>query len=101
MRDFVETRLIPIEDDPASYDEHENVKLDILEGLREHVKAAGLWAPQMPVALGGGSCSIVEMGTSPHNALATRARSRTLLRRVHSLRHVDGHVNRRTDFCAM
>ena len=61
VREFVETRLIPIEDDASSYDDHENIKLDVLEYLRRDVKAAGLWAPQMPVALGGLGCSIVEM----------------------------------------
>ena len=52
-RGFVEDHVIPLEADPASYDEHENIRLDLLETLRGQAKAAGLWAPQMPAAHGG------------------------------------------------
>ena len=44
---FVAGEILPLEADPASYDAHENIKLDLLEDLRGKVKAAGLWAPQM------------------------------------------------------
>ena len=53
IRDFTETRIIPLEADPASFDEHENIRLDLLDGLRAEVKAQGLWAPQMPRERGG------------------------------------------------
>ncbi len=52
-RAFVADQVLPLEDDPASYDEHENIRLDLLETLRERAKAAGLWAPQMPRERGG------------------------------------------------
>ncbi|HEY2111166.1 MAG TPA: acyl-CoA dehydrogenase family protein, partial [Dongiaceae bacterium] len=45
--------IMPLETDPASYDEHENIAIPVLERLRAKAKAAGLWAPQMPRALGG------------------------------------------------
>ncbi len=53
IRDFTQTRIIPLEADPDSWDEHENIRLDLLEEVRAEVKAQGLWAPQMPRARGG------------------------------------------------
>ncbi|QDL94649.1 acyl-CoA dehydrogenase (plasmid) [Paroceanicella profunda] len=53
VRDIVETRIIPLEADPAARDAHENIAEDALQRLRAEVKAAGLWSPQMPKARGG------------------------------------------------
>lgn len=53
VRAFVEKEIIPLEADPANYDAHENIRLDVLAPLRDKAKAAGLWAPQMPAARGG------------------------------------------------
>ena len=53
IRDFTQTRIIPLEADPDSFDEHENIRLDLLGELRGEVKAQGLWAPQMPRERGG------------------------------------------------
>ena len=53
IRDFTQTRIIPLEADPDSFDEHENIRLDLLDELRSEVKAQGLWAPQMPRRRGG------------------------------------------------
>ena len=53
IRDFTQTRIIPLEADPDSWDEHENIRLDLLEEVRAEVKAQGLWAPQMPRERGG------------------------------------------------
>ena len=50
---FVRERIIPLESDRASYDEHENIRHDLLERVRGEVKAAGLWAPQLPREWGG------------------------------------------------
>jgi acyl-CoA dehydrogenase len=50
---FVRERIVPLEAGHAHDDAHGNLALDALEALRADVKAAGLWAPQMPVALGG------------------------------------------------
>ena len=53
VRGFVEREILPLEREPASYDEHENIALPLLEEVRQRVKAAGLWAPQLPQAFGG------------------------------------------------
>jgi len=53
VRLFVEAEVMPLEADRGNYDEHENIRLDVLEGLRVKARAAGLWAPQMPKARGG------------------------------------------------
>jgi acyl-CoA dehydrogenase len=44
---------LPLEADPAVYDDHENIRDDVLMPLREKAKAAGLWALQMPKSRGG------------------------------------------------
>ncbi len=61
IRDFVQAEIFPLEGDPDNYDDHENIRTDRLEELRTKVKAAGLWAPQMPVSRGGQGLSIVGM----------------------------------------
>lgn len=53
VRAFVEQEILPVEADPANYDEHENIALPVLDRLRAKVKAAGLWLPQIPVEDGG------------------------------------------------
>lgn len=58
---FVESEIIPLEADHASYDDHQNIRVELLEGLREKVKEAGLWSPQMPEALGGMGLNISQM----------------------------------------
>jgi acyl-CoA dehydrogenase len=59
IRDFVETRIIPLESDPASYDAHENIAKPLLETLRAQAKAEGLWALGMPKERGGQGFSMV------------------------------------------
>ncbi|MBV1797931.1 acyl-CoA dehydrogenase family protein [Siccirubricoccus sp. G192] len=59
IRAFVEDRLIPLEADRASYDEHENIAPALLRTLRAEAKAAGLWALSLPKARGGGGLSMV------------------------------------------
>ena len=59
VRAFVEERIIPLEADPASYDEHENIAKPLLERLRAEAKAEGLWALGMPKARGGGGMDMV------------------------------------------
>lgn len=60
MRTFVDGHLIPLESDPATYDDHENIRLDLLEEMRALARGQGLWAPQMPKARGGMALSVVE-----------------------------------------
>jgi acyl-CoA dehydrogenase len=61
IRDFVDQRLIPLEADRASYDEHENIRPDLLTVLRREAKALGLWALQMPKERGGGGLTVAGM----------------------------------------
>lgn len=61
VRTFVEEELIPLEKDPASFDEHETIRIDLLQEVRAKVKRAGLWAPQMPKRYGGQGLSMVAM----------------------------------------
>ena len=61
IRAFVAARILPLEQNPANFDEHENIRVDLLEAIREGVKAEGLWAPQMPAARGGLGLSVVGM----------------------------------------
>ena len=61
IRDFTQTRIIPLEADPDSFDEHENIRLDLLGELRGEVKAQGMWAPQMPRERGGLGLGVIGM----------------------------------------
>jgi acyl-CoA dehydrogenase len=58
-RRFVEDIILPIESDRANWDEHENIRLDVLDTLRAKAKAAGLWAPQLPVTWGGMALPVI------------------------------------------
>ena len=53
IEDFVADEIISLETDPAHYDAYGNIDLALLQRLRGKVKAAGLWAPQIPRAQGG------------------------------------------------
>jgi acyl-CoA dehydrogenase len=61
IRAFVETKLLPLEDDPNSFDEHENINQDLLEKMRADAKAQGLWALSMPKERGGQGLDMVGM----------------------------------------
>lgn len=50
---FVDDRLLPLEDDPATWGEGEQIRWELVERLRAEIKAAGLWCPQMPKERGG------------------------------------------------
>ena len=58
-RTFIEEQVLPLETDRRNYDDHENIRLDILDGLREKAKAVGLWAPQAPREYGGMALPVV------------------------------------------
>lgn len=50
---FVAEHIVPLEGDPGSYDEHENIRLDLCDEIRAKAKEAGLWCPQIPKDMGG------------------------------------------------
>src|SRR5687768_12684210 len=60
-RAFVAEHLLPLEQDSSAYDDHENIRLEVLETMRANAKAAGLWAPQMPIERGGRGLNVVGM----------------------------------------
>ena len=71
VRAFVADRIRPLESDSANFDPHENIDQEVLGRVRKEVKAAGLWAPQMPRERGGQGLAMVglaacyeEMGRS-------------------------------------
>ncbi|GBD42857.1 (R)-benzylsuccinyl-CoA dehydrogenase [bacterium HR40] len=75
--DFVDTRLLPLESDPASFGEGEHIREDLLVALRAEAKRAGLWAPQVSRARGGlgrslADCAVLyeEMARSRFGPLA-------------------------------
>lgn len=61
IRSFVAEEILPLEQDPANFDEHENIRLDVLETLRAKAKSEGLWSLQMPRERGGGGLNTVGM----------------------------------------
>ena len=61
---FVSETLLPLEDDPETLSDHGNVPLNRLAPLREAVKAAGLWAPNVPRERGGLGLSFVALAAA-------------------------------------
>jgi acyl-CoA dehydrogenase len=58
-RAFVEDYVLPLEAARENFDEHENIREDVLAAVRQKAKAAGLWAPQAPREFGGMALPIV------------------------------------------
>lgn len=50
---FVADMLIPLEADPASYDEHGNIALPLLDEMRARARGLGLWCLQLKAETGG------------------------------------------------
>ena len=50
---FVKDHIVPLEAAAKNYDPYGNIDMAVLKGLRAQVKAAGLWAPQIPLDQGG------------------------------------------------
>lgn len=61
IRAFVRKYLVPLESQASSYDEHENIRLDLLNDYRKLAKSEGLWALQMPKERGGQGLSVTGM----------------------------------------
>ena len=58
---FVTEKILPVEADRAQWDAHENISEAALARLRAEAQKAGLWALQIPKALGGQGLSTVGM----------------------------------------
>lgn len=50
---FVDAHILPLEADRANYDAHENIRIDVLDAVREKAKAEGLWCLQLKKETGG------------------------------------------------
>ncbi len=50
---FVDAHVLPLEADRANYDAHENIRIDVLDAVREKAKAEGLWCLQLKKETGG------------------------------------------------
>ena len=61
FRDFAREEVLPLDTTPESYDEHDNIREDLLEAMRDRAKNEGLWAPQMPVSRGGLGLGVAAM----------------------------------------
>ncbi len=61
IRAFVASEILPLEADPEAYDDHENIRLDLLDELRIKARAQGLWALQMPKERGGQGLPVAGM----------------------------------------
>ncbi|HEU0229425.1 MAG TPA: acyl-CoA dehydrogenase family protein [Burkholderiaceae bacterium] len=61
IRRFVDTELIPLEKDSASFDTHENIQEALLRSLRGKAREQGLWSLQMPRERGGQGLNMVGM----------------------------------------
>ena len=61
VRDFVEREVMPLEKDAANFDEHENLKEDVVAALRARAKPLGLWGFQVPKQYGGQDVGVVGM----------------------------------------
>jgi acyl-CoA dehydrogenase len=61
IRAFIADHVLPVESDPASYDEGENITEDLLQTLRAKARGEGLWALSMPKDRGGQGLDMVGM----------------------------------------
>ena len=58
---FVEDEIMPLEEERAHYDPHENIRADVLDHLRDKAKAEGLWCLQLKKETGGQELGIKGM----------------------------------------
>lgn len=61
FRNFARAEVLPLDTTPESFDEHDNIRPDLLETMRDKAKEERVWAPQMPVARGGQGLSVAAM----------------------------------------
>ncbi len=53
FRGFIDDHVLPLEADPANYNEYEHVKLAVRDEVRVKARGQGLWAPQVSADQGG------------------------------------------------
>jgi len=89
VRAFVEEYVLPLENDPQNFTEHENIPEERLAPVREKAKKAGLWAPQAPKEYGGMGLPIVAWAAIYEEA----ARSIFGPLAIHCMAPDDGNIN--------
>jgi acyl-CoA dehydrogenase len=89
VRAFIEEHVLPLEQDPANFAEHENIPEERLKPVRAKAKAAGLWAPQAPKEYGGMALPIVAWAAIYEEA----ARSIFGPLAIHCMAPDDGNMN--------
>ncbi|MBF9032682.1 acyl-CoA dehydrogenase [Rhodobacterales bacterium HKCCE2091] len=50
---FVEREVLPLEEDRSNFDAHDNIRLDVLERVRDLARSEGLWCLQLKEETGG------------------------------------------------
>jgi len=63
VAEFVETEILPVEQDRGAWDEHENIGATALKDLRAKARDAGLWCLQLAEETGGRGLARVGMAT--------------------------------------
>ncbi len=61
IADFVERRILPLEEDRDSYDAHDNIRIELADALRAEARAEGLWCLQLKPETGGAGLGKVGM----------------------------------------
>jgi len=61
VRAFVAREVLPLEKDPANYDTHENIRVELLDAVRAKARAEGLWCLQLASEHGGQGLDTVGM----------------------------------------
>ena len=61
IRAFVADRILPLEQDRANFDDHENIRMDLLKEIQAEARATGLWSLSMPTERGGRGFNTVGM----------------------------------------
>lgn len=61
IKEFVDKELIPLEKNPDSFDEHENINETLLQALRGKARQQGLWSLQMPRERGGQGLHVADI----------------------------------------
>jgi acyl-CoA dehydrogenase len=89
VRAFVAEHVLPLENDRANWDAHENIRTDVLDGVRAKARAAGLWAPQAPKRYGGMALPVVAWAAIYEEA----ARSLFGPLAIHCMAPDDGNMN--------
>jgi acyl-CoA dehydrogenase len=61
FRAFVREQVLPYDTTPESFDEHDNIREELLQELRGKAREFSVWAPQMPRARGGQGLGVAAM----------------------------------------